>query len=73
MVVTNMTEISRAMDLVMPVSSAVVASHPGVVNSIMVIKGLLRRSAIVGGRRCNRWFGIFLFDERGRRWCVWSG
>jgi hypothetical protein len=49
MVMANTTEISRAVNLTMPVISTVVAGHPGVVNSIAVIKGFLRRSARVGG------------------------
>jgi hypothetical protein len=80
MVVANTTKIIGAMDLAMPVSSAIVTSHPGVVNSISVIKGLLRRSAVISGGECtqwfwgcNGWFGVFLFNERGRRWCIWSG
>jgi len=51
MVVANTAKVSRAMNLTMPVSSAVAASHCGVVNSIAVVKGLLRRSSRVGGGR----------------------
>jgi hypothetical protein len=51
MVMTNTAKVSRAMNLTMPVSSAVAASHCGVVNSIAVAKGLLRRSTRVGGGR----------------------
>jgi hypothetical protein len=79
MVVADTANIMRAVNLAMPVSSTIAACHPGVINSIAVIKGLLRRSAIIGGRRCtrrfsgcNRWFGVFLFDEGDRGWCIWS-
>jgi hypothetical protein len=48
----NTAEITRAMDLTMPVVSAVAAGHSGVVNPIAIIKGLLRRSMRVGGGRC---------------------
>jgi hypothetical protein len=80
MVVANMAKIMRAMNLAMPVSSIVTAGHSRVVNSITVIKGLLRRSTRVSGGRyagwfrgCAGWFGVFLFNKRGWRWCVWSG
>jgi hypothetical protein len=80
MVVANTTEISRAVNLMMPVVSAVAAGHSRVVNSIVVVKGLLRRSSGVGRGRwtqwflgCNGWFGVFLFDKRGGGWCEWSG
>jgi hypothetical protein len=53
MVVADTTEIAGAMDLMMPVSSAIAASHPGVINSVAVIKGLLRRSTIISGGRCT--------------------
>jgi hypothetical protein len=79
MVVADTTEIMGAVDLAKPISSAIAASHHGVINSITVMKGLLRRSTVISGGRCTRqflgcngWFGVFLFDERGRRWCVWS-
>jgi hypothetical protein len=79
-IVANTTEIAGAMDLMMAVSSTIMTSHSGVVDSIAVIKGLLRRSMKVGGGRCMRWFwgcdgwfGVFLLDERGRGWCVWLG
>jgi hypothetical protein len=45
------TEITRAMDLTVSVSSAIAASHRGVVNSVSVTESLLRRSTRVGGRR----------------------
>jgi len=51
MVMANAAKVSRAMNLTMPVSSAVAASHCGVVNSIAVMEGLLRRSVRVGGGR----------------------
>jgi hypothetical protein len=80
MVMANTTEIARAVDLTVSVSSAIATGHCGVVNSISVTKGLLRRSARVGGRRwarwfrgCNIWLGVFLFDKRGRGWHEWSG
>jgi hypothetical protein len=41
MIVADVIEIVGAMDLTMPVSSAIAASHPGVINSVSVIKGLL--------------------------------
>jgi hypothetical protein len=41
MVVADTAEVMRAVDLTMPVSAAVAASHLGVINSIVVIKGLL--------------------------------
>jgi hypothetical protein len=41
MVVADTTEIAGAVDLAMPISSAIVASHCGVINSIAVMKGLL--------------------------------
>jgi repressor of nif and glnA expression len=50
-VVTNMAEVSRAMDLAVPIVSAVVASHFRVVNSVAVIKGFLGGSMRVGGGR----------------------
>jgi hypothetical protein len=51
MVITNTTEVSRAVNLTMPVVSAVATGYSGVVNSIAVIKGFLRGSTRVGGRR----------------------
>jgi hypothetical protein len=41
MVMANSAKITRTMDLTVPVSSAIAASHPGVINSVAVIKGLL--------------------------------
>jgi hypothetical protein len=73
MVIANMTEVAGAMDLAMTVSSAVMTSHPRVINSILVIKGFFRRSTRVGRRGCDRGFRVFLFNERGRRGCVRSG
>jgi hypothetical protein len=52
MVVANTTEIAGTVDLAMAVSSTVTASHSGVVNSIAIIEGLLRRGMRVGGGRC---------------------
>jgi hypothetical protein len=52
MVMANVTEILRAVDLTVPISSAIAASHRGVVYSISVVKGLLRRSVRVSGGRC---------------------
>jgi hypothetical protein len=78
MVMANTAKIMRAVDLVMPVSSAIVTGHCGVVNSISVVKGFLRRGTRVGGRRWSRWFRgsdgwfrVFLFYEGDGRWCVW--
>jgi hypothetical protein len=51
MVVADSAKVSRAMNLTMPVVSTVAASHSGVVNSVAVIKCLLRRSTRVGGGR----------------------
>jgi hypothetical protein len=75
----NSTEIVGTMDLAVAVSSTVMTSHSGVVNSIVIVEGLLRRSMRVSGgrctgwfRRCDGWFGVFFFNERGWRWCVWS-
>jgi hypothetical protein len=51
MVMADATEITRAMDLAVSVSSAIAAGHSGIVNSVSVTKGLLRRSARVSGRR----------------------
>jgi hypothetical protein len=80
MVMANTAKIMRAMNLVMPVSSTIMTGHSRVIDSIAVIKGLLRRSMRVGGgrcmewfRRCNGWFGVFLFNKKGWGWCVWSG
>jgi hypothetical protein len=53
MVMADTAKIMGALNLTMPVSSAVAANHPGVVNSIAIIKGLFRRSAIIGGGRCT--------------------
>jgi hypothetical protein len=50
-VMANTAEVSRAVNLMMSVISAVVASHSGVVNSIVVIKDFFRRSTRVGGGR----------------------
>jgi hypothetical protein len=41
MVMANMAEITRAVDLTVSISSAIVAGHHGVVNSVSVTKGLL--------------------------------
>jgi uncharacterized membrane protein len=72
MVVANTTEVAGTMDLAMAVSSAIVTSHLGVVDSVVIIEGLLRRSMRVGGRRCMGKFRIFLFNKRGRRRCIGS-
>jgi hypothetical protein len=73
MVMTNTTEVVGAVDLAVSVPFAVTTSHPGVVNSIAVIKGFFRWSMRVGGRGYNGGFRIFLFNERSRRGCVRSG
>jgi hypothetical protein len=52
MVMADMAEISRAMDLAMPISSAIMAHHGRVINSIAVMESLLRRSTVIGGGRC---------------------
>jgi hypothetical protein len=39
MVLANTAKVMRTMNLVVFISVAIVASHPGVVNSIVVIKG----------------------------------
>jgi hypothetical protein len=52
MIMAYPAKIARAVDLTMPVISAVSASHPGVVNSVSVIKGLLRRGTRIGRGRC---------------------
>jgi hypothetical protein len=79
MVMANMTEIAGTMDLAMAVSSTITTSHPGVVNSVVIIEGLLRRSMRIGRGRymgrfrgCDRWFRVLFFDERGRRRCIGS-
>jgi hypothetical protein len=51
MIMTDMTEILRAVNLTVPVVSTVAAHHSGIVNSIAVIKGFLRRSTRVSGGR----------------------
>jgi hypothetical protein len=71
MVMANTTEVVGAMDLAMTISSAVMTSHTGVVNSISVIKGFLGRGTRVSGRRCNwRVRVFFLLNEGGRRRCI---
>jgi hypothetical protein len=70
MVVANMTEVAGIMDLAMAVSSAIMAGHLGVINSIAVIKGFFGQSMRVCRGWCTGWFGVFFFDERGRRQCV---
>jgi hypothetical protein len=49
MVMADAAKIIGTVDLAMAVVSAITASHPGVVNSISVIKGFLRRGTRVGG------------------------
>jgi hypothetical protein len=72
-VMANTTEVVGAMDLTMTISSAVATGHLGVINSIAVIKGFLRRSTRVGGRGCDRRFRVFfLLHLGGRRRCVGS-
>jgi hypothetical protein len=61
------------MDLVMTVSSAVMTSHTGVINSIAVIKGFFGGGMRVSGRGCSGGFRVFLLNEGGRRRCVRSG
>jgi hypothetical protein len=71
MVMADTTKIVGVMDLAMAVSSTVTTSHLGVVNSVFVIKGFLRRGTRVSGRGCNgRFRFLFFFNERGRRRCV---
>jgi hypothetical protein len=50
MVMADAAKVSRAVNLTMPFVSAVVAIHPGVVNSVAIIEGFLRGSTRVGGR-----------------------
>jgi hypothetical protein len=52
MVMADMAKIMGTVDLMMAIISTVTASHPRVVNSIVVIKGLLRRSTRISGGRC---------------------
>jgi hypothetical protein len=51
MVVADAAEITRAVNLAMSVSSAIATGHSGIVNSVSVTEGLLRRSVRVSGRR----------------------
>jgi hypothetical protein len=73
MVMANATEIMGTMDLAMSVSLAIMASHPRIINSIMIIEGFFRWGTRISRKGCNGGFRVFLFNERGRRWCVRPG
>jgi hypothetical protein len=72
MVMANTAEVAGTMDLAMAVSSAIMTSHSGIVNSIAVIQGFLRRGIRISRGRCTGGFGVFLFNEGGRRGCIGS-
>jgi hypothetical protein len=73
MVVANTTEIAGTMDLAMSISFTIAAGHPGVINSVSIIKGFFGWGTRVSRRRCDGWFRVFLLNKRGWGWCVGSG